>query len=559
MSAKNSKDIEIESLKKEIQSLKAENYCLNYVLNQLPVSIYWKDKEGRYLGCNQYVAGMAGVTGPDKIIGKTDAMLPWSSYSNKFKEIDSRIIEQGATQELEEEAILSDQRKHYVLTTKTPLRNNEGNIIGVLGVSIDITERKKIEQDLVEAIEKAEVANKAKEQFLYNMRHDIRTPFSGILGLTELMLKHEKDAEKLKFLNAVYSSSERLLDYLNEILELTQIQDGVVPILSHLVSLKEIGKKCIEMFLPALEERHLSFAFDYDESLSGELLTDEFRIKRILINLLGNAIKFTSSGFVRLKIYYDGEKEETNEILVSLCVEDSGIGIPQNKQVIIFEKFERLSPSYEGKYEGSGLGLFTVKTLINELDGEIELKSQTGKGSTFICRIPMRKSKKSEFQLVKNSSLLEPVELNFVTAIATQNNSSSISNSKKILLVEDSTMVQFAVISLFSEFDYIVDVASTGLEAVQLYQASNESYAFILMDIGLPDIDGYEVTKQIRMTKNGEQIPIIALTAHAVGDVQEQCNTVGMNDAIQKPLTTDKALQLINVYGGSFKKLFLRL
>ena len=378
----------IEAIEYTYEELK---YSFDAILNNLPVSVYWKDTEGRYLGCNKVVAKMAGFDKPSDIVGKTDRELCWYEFVKDYEAHD-RLVIQTDKQVVREESIrLASGEVLVSLSYKMPLKDRFGKVLGIIGTSLDITQLKQMEASLIEAKEKAEIANKAKEQFLYNMRHDIRTPFSGISGLVEILQMQETDSKKLGYLSALHASSDSLLTYLNEILELTQIEDGNVPIVSRLLDLKEVAQNCVDMYLPAIQENNLAFTFDYDSHLSEHLFTDEFRIKRILINLLGNAVKFTPKGSIHLKIYLAGEKPDSEEILVAMSVTDTGIGISKDKQGIIFEKFERLTPSYQGKYKGSGLGLFAVRTLVDELKGDIDLKSDEGQGANFTCMIPMKR------------------------------------------------------------------------------------------------------------------------------------------------------------------------
>lgn len=529
-----SKDKEIQELKDRIQVLEQENQRLNYVINRLPVSIYWKDKQGVYLGCNHYVVKMAGVSSTKDILGKTDAQLPWSEHAKQFEEIDTRIISEGVTEKIEEKAILNDGDKHYFLTTKGPLCNEENEVTGILGVSVDITERVRAQQALVLAKEKAEVANKAKEEFLYNMRHDLRTPFSGITGMAMLLKSREDNEEKLRYINNIYISSEELLDHLNTILEFTQSDMGSLPVISSQIVIKEIIQSCINMFISSMEVKKIRLCFDYDSQLSAAYLSDDFRLRRILMNLLGNAVKFTDDGgqiYVSVQLLKQDISKKRS--VIRFTVKDSGIGIPADKHKIIFEKFERLTSSYKGKYKGTGLGLYSVKALVNDLKGEVTVESEPGKGSVFICEIPMGFSDK---KIDKKS--------------ATQPNKSQggfyLSSSPDILLVEDSPIIQLAATSLLEKLDCFVDTVGSGEDAIA--HCKEKSYDLILMDIGLPGINGFDAAYQIKQLADCKLTPIVALTAHATHEVDEQCQAVGINEVVSKPLMPEKAILLLKKF-----------
>ncbi len=542
------------SIEEYRDAIEKDRQLLSEIIAAMPGHVYWKNRDCILQGCNDQQAKDAGLSSRHEIIGKTayDLLLQDQPEEEKHKQaditnrIDQDIMQADIPSTVEESVVLPDTSIATFLSEKVPLHDKQGNVVGLVGISFDITDRKKNERELQEAKEKAEVANKAKQQFLYNMRHDIRTPFTGILGLADFLRRAETDAKKHHYLEAIYTSAEQLLDYLNEILELTQIEDGEVPVVSQCISLKNTAKHCVDMYLPSVAEGNIKLSFSYDQQLPEKLFTDEFRIKRILINLIGNAVKFTPAGSISVKVYLAGEKSNTDEILVALSVEDTGIGIPKDKQVIIFEKFERLTPSYQGKYKGSGIGLFAVRTLLEELNADIQLISQIGKGSIFTCMIPMKKPKQTGFQPPQQSPAFQPVPLRSVETRLLNDEQTVTHNAPRILLVEDVEMIQLVTVSLLEGLNGEIDVADTGEKALALFQAKN--YDLILMDIGLPDMDGYAVTRKIRAILQGKHIPIIALTAHAADDVKERCDAAGMNIALQKPLTRDRAIELLNTY-----------
>lgn len=508
---------------------------LENIIAMMPGYVYWMDREGTYLGCNDNEAKVIGLSSRKEIVGKKNVDMPGFLIAEELDPVNEKIMSTGKAITLEEPAKLPNGKDGIFISSKTPLKDHQGNVIGLLGVSIDITERKKMENELVLSKEKAEVASKAKEEFLYNMRHDIRTPFSGISGMAHLLQDQETDPQKLKYIHNISASSEQLLDYLNTILEFTQTESGSVPIVSKQVFLKELVEACVDMFRSATENSQIQLIFDYDDNLSNEYFTDDFRVKRILINLIGNAVKFTpKGGKIEVLASLAGHKPGTREALVRLAVKDTGIGIPEEKQDIIFEKFERLTSSYKGKYKGTGLGLYAVKTLVHDLEGDVKVESRVGQGATFICDIPMIEPRSSEY--VKTGSVKKN------SAMAKPSQSWSNDTTHHILLVEDGEMMQMAARSLLENLSCFVDVAETGEQAIQLCE--NNQYDLILMDIGLPGIDGFEATKKIRALENNQTIPIIALTAHAADEIGDQCEAVGLNQVCSKPITQEKIKSL---------------
>lgn len=533
------------------------SYYSNIILH-MPGNVYWMDKDCITIGCNQNVLDMFGLTSVESFVGLSFEDMAkignWhDNQADSFKRDTLEVINSGKTKANVEEPPINhaDGSTLYFLTTRVPIFNKNKDVIGIVGISTDITYRKIMEQELIKEKERAEVANKAKKRFLYNMRHDIRTPFTGIVGMAELLANIETDKKKRQYIDTICASSKCLLNYLNEILELAQVEDSNTPTLSQRISLKDTVENCLLMFIPSFREKEdVSFSVHYAPDVPEHLFTDEFRIKRVLINLLGNAVKFTPKGKISLRVELDSPSTQANNkdhILIKLSVADTGIGIPADKQSTIFEKFERVSPSYEGKYKGSGLGLFVVRSLIQDLRGEIRLISELGKGSTFTCFIPMKTAQSNFSQLPNQQNSTQSTE----TTQPNQNMSleSSDKTTPKLLLVEDEPMVQVVTSVLFQMLNCQLDIAGTGEQALLKFQKN--TYDLILLDIGLPDIDGYAVTKKIRLLEKERETkatPIVALTAHAKDDVQDQCIAAGMNEVLSKPLSQIKAQELLEVY-----------
>jgi two-component system, OmpR family, aerobic respiration control sensor histidine kinase ArcB len=516
----------------------------------MPGNVYWMDRDCLTVGCNQNVLDMFGLASMSEFIGLSFADLArmgqWDkNQAQSFEKDTLEVITTGETKaNIEEPPICgADGKEVYFITTRVPLFNRDNEVIGIVGISTDITYRKEIENSLVLAKEKAEVANKAKKQFLYNMRHDIRTPFTGIISVAE-MLKHlETDQRKLTYINAIHSSAECLLNYLNEILELTKIEDGSLPIVCDDMNLEELARSCFAMLLPVFQDKaQLTFVCNYSDDLPKYVVSDEFRIKRILINLLSNAVKFTDQGCVTLDINFSSIEGSLDKHMVTLVVSDTGIGIPKEKQERIFEKFERLTPSYAGKYKGSGLGLFMVKSLVTELGGDIRVLSESGQGTSFFCNIPMSFSSNQSARLVKNDETSEQSK----QVSAGESSSENALSPVRILLAEDESVAQMVLVDLFSRLGCKLDLARTGEEAVSLFE--ERGYDLVLLDIGLPGCSGFEVSKKIRTLAEGVATPIFALTAHAKDDVEENCIFAGMNGVLSKPLSEKAATSLLKKY-----------
>lgn len=523
---------------------------LKNIITSFPGIVYWKDINLRFLGCNINQARLVGLSNTEDIIGLTvydiiDRSLPPDirfAEASKIESNDQQVIKYGKSIIVEEPLLQSFGGIIYFISHKIPFINDEGRIIGLIGISIDITKQKEYENDLINEKEKSLLAIKTKNEFLYNMRHDIRTPFSGILSLAESMANKESDPDKKENLSEIVKSSENLLLYLNEILEFTQIDSGKIPVLYKPFDLIELINDCADTFKPSLKHKNIEFIFNHN--ISGQLICDRFRIQRILINLLSNAVKFTHSGSITINCNIIENKKR--DVIVKLSVSDTGIGIPPEKQDIIFEKFSKLSASYRSNKMGIGLGLRAVKELVDDLDGDIEIKSIINQGSSFTCIIPMK------IRLVDFDS----TNIERLGSYTTESKKSESSiNNNCVLLVEDSRIAQIAAKNILSSFNLKVDAVETGHDAIDCFNEGN--YEFILLDIGLPDMSGYDVVNKIRYIEKKrllKRTPIIVITAHADED-QISKNSNIIDQTIIKPLMTSSINNILDRYCIS-KKVF---
>lgn len=255
-------------------------------------------------------------------------------------------------------------------------------------IPVSIPDQGKIENNLSHMLETAGIANALKAEFIQNMEHDIRTPFHGIWMLASLLESKETDPSKKESLSDISKSAKELLDYCNGILEFIKAEEKSVPVLAKKFDLWRLIDKIVTMEIPAAKIKNLILLMNFSEEIPRVVIGDEHRLQRILINLVGNAIKFTHTGFVKISVKL--AKKENKEIVLQIYIEDTGIGIPEDKMIYIYEKFTRINPASQGVYKGTGLGLRLVKQLIEEVDGEIDVKSEVGKGTTFVCTIPFK-------------------------------------------------------------------------------------------------------------------------------------------------------------------------
>ena len=361
---------------------------LDLIIAKMPGHVYWKSPEGYYLGCNQQKAETLGFSRREDIINKTDFDLPWKAQAERIRKIDAKVLSSNQEFVSEEQVIINDE-PHIFLSRKVPLVDANNKIIGILGISFDITESKQMEEELKSAKEEAEVANTAKAAFIRNMEHDIRTPLSGVIGVTGYLAEQESDTDKKSMLIEAHNATEELMNYCNTILEHARDSQYSIPIIEKPFDIRETVSQTLIMSIPAAKHKNLKLLTNISKNVPLKLIGDVYRIKRILVNLIGNAIKFTERGHIRVSMSRERQSGDRHVVL-RLQVEDTGIGIPPDKQDAIYEKFSKVNPSNQGVYKGTGLGLRSVKQYIQDLDGDIYLSSTPNEGSTFILDFPLK-------------------------------------------------------------------------------------------------------------------------------------------------------------------------
>ncbi len=540
------------------------------IIEKLPGNIWWKDKNLKYLGCNDRVIEVLDLASRKEFIGKDDHQLWNKEIADKLLEADLYVLKTGETINLEETIVQGDGSSAIMLTNKSPLYDDDRNIIGIVGTSTDITYRKELEKNLRDQREKALAASKSKSEFIANMSHDLRTPITGMLGMVQDMLNTADHARsslqteqqsKATPTSSPYSplltniiemvrrngaflmaATDELLQLCNEILEVVSLESGVTTESPESFNLRELVEHNIELLLPVAQHKKLNLLHEINQSIPEYLYGLRIYLDRILLNLLSNALKFTESGFVKIKVQLSKadtiDHQAGNKVILQILVEDSGVGIPSDKFDTIFEHFSRLTPAYEGLYKGAGLGLYTVKRYLEAMGGKIDVKSEVGKGTCFTVTVPLMTSDHTDRakESIRVSKIPKPIS---TAAIAAEFEKSPTPTeaTASILIVEDNTLAAIAVRLALKPFNCATDVAKNGAQAVK--KAQSESYDLILMDIGLPDFSGVEAVKRIRALADTQksQVPIVALTGHA-GDPekQQECLNAGMQDVLSKPV-----------------------
>jgi two-component system aerobic respiration control sensor histidine kinase ArcB len=529
--------------------LKQSTNPLDNILIYAPGLVYWKDVNSVYQGCNDEFARLAGLKSRDQVIGKTDFDLIWKDSAALYIASDQPVLKTGKPNlNVEEVVATAENKKLTMISNKVPLLNDKNQVIGVMGITTDITAQKMMAEDLKLAKEKAEVASLAKTEFLENMRHDIRTPLTGIVGFADL-LKMESDNPHIKeYSENLVASSHALLDLLDEVLEAIRVSSGEIPKLKKKFSLEQTLSHVVELNRSRAAQKKLSLSLHIDTAIPNYVIGDKVRIHRVALELIANALNFTDTGYVKLSIVLAKRHEE--KLVLKLVVEDSGIGIPKEKQQEIYVQFKRLTPSYQGIYKGAGLGLAVVKQFIDELGGEIYVESEPRKGTCFTCIIPVQEPLLDD-ALGVDDELEKTTDTPYETTYSQQikptiNNASN--HSFRVLVVEDNAIAQAVAKSILAQLRCDTDLAATGKEALELWK--NGRYNLVFMDIGLPDSDGYAVTHQIRIQELAKKthIPIIALTAHAGVENKQRCIEAGMNAVLTKPLTAKSCTDILDAF-----------
>jgi PAS domain S-box-containing protein len=493
-------------------------------IEQTSSQVVVSDKDGRIEYVNKKFTEVTGYTA-DEVLGTKSSNL----FENDLKSTGGmRIMEKLSIGEIYQGEILSrnkDGSAYWESISIAPIKNTEGIICNYVAVMDDITLRKIMEQDLIEARERAERSDKLKDVFLQNLSHEIRTPLNAIVGFSHLLHSgSEKAVEKIKeYTSIVCDSSNHLLSIVTDILTIASIQTGQETTVYEAVDLNKLGDHLYEVFLPQAKGKGLAFTFSKPRTGGPFIInTDETKLNQILTNLLNNAIKFTHRGSIELTY-------RIQESHIDFLVTDTGIGIPKESQGVIFERFRQAEHSIHTNYGGTGLGLSISGSFAQMLGGTLRVESEQDKGSTFILTLPY-----SPLIHTETPGKRTPVIL---------------THKRLTLLVAEDEIFNFLLIKAFLKLSNIELLhAENGSEALKLCEG-NPQIDLVLMDIKMPVMDGVQAFREIRKIR--KDLPVIAQTAYALEKEKQEFLKAGFNDYIAKPIEKEKLLSIINAYSGS--------
>ncbi len=501
------------------------------LLDSLPVAVTICDKDRSIVYANQAVKALTGLS-PERIKGRqiADVLCP-------IPEVCS-------------EAGLSDPKEYTVLRGENEIvpilasvssfdpKGRQARAARYIVVATDIREQKRIEEEILQAKAEAEKASRAKSEFLANMSHEIRTPLNGVLGMLQLLMQNYLDEEQMEFARSAESSARSLVSIINDILDLAKIEAGKLEIRREPCDLRELISAAAQPLRIQASQKDVSLEVSVDHRVQPRLLIDPLRVRQVLVNLIGNAVKFTEQGRIGVSIKVDDETADRQ--LISFTVADTGIGIERERVKQIFEVFEQGDSSVTKEYGGTGLGLSISSQLVSRMNGTLSVESVKGEGSTFAFVLPLEIAVEAPAEGTKFHSPKKDTQR--------RRNSGS-----RILMAEDNSANQIIVKMALEAKGYNLAIVENGREVVEEF--FQNPYDLILMDIQMPGVSGIDAAAMIRKREEDEgrkaKVPIVALTAHAFTEMEEKCSKAGMNGFIRKPFSLEDLYAVLDSFLGA--------
>jgi PAS domain S-box-containing protein len=540
---------DITDQKRHEEALKQNAAALRSIVDNMPFMAWLKDKKGVFLAANEPLAAACGAARQD-ILGKTDYDVWPIDFARANRSADAEVMavkKQSYVEEtIPDQRFLSSGEVQWYETFRTALTGEDGEAFGSTGFSRNITVKKRREEELSKALELSAAASKAKDEFLANMSHEIRTPLNGVLGMLQLLSKTSLQGIQQQYVETGLSAGRSLLQIISDILDLSKIEAGKLTIEEHEFDLETLISTVVNAFQEQTANKGVDMALELNiESIAScPLVGDETRLRQILFNLVGNAVKFTDKGEVRVRVEASSLPE--NRVSLAFTVSDTGTGIPADKLKSIFEPFTQADGSYTRKHQGAGLGLTIVKRLVELMGGSIHLESELNKGTRVFFEVEMS-ARRTPARAVMGVSQTVEAERGAATS-----KEAARTGACRILLVEDDEINQLSIQGLLEHFGYETLLASDGIQALSALRTHRVDAA--LMDIQMPRMDGVETTRRIRAGQAGavnKTLPIIALTAHAMEGDRGKFLDAGLNGYISKPVDMDDLKKTLDKILGS--------
>jgi PAS domain S-box-containing protein len=487
------------------------------VLKAASISVLNQDRTLRYTWASGPLAGYP----VDCILSKTDSDLFEPGDALRLAELKRRALEGGMKAHEEAEILANDDTFVFDIFIE-PLRNDNGEIVGITNAFRDITEQRRTRKDLQRAKAAADAAMRAKAEFLAIMSHEIRTPLNAIVGMAGLLQDDELTADQRECADTIRSSGEALLEIISNILDLSKIERGYTELERQPFNLAACIKDALDLMEQKAIAKGLKLTFSLDGALPGIVTGDVNRIRQVLVNLLDNAIKFTDHGGASVCAKQFSVDTEIYELQFS--VTDTGVGIPPDRMNRLFQTFSQVDMSSTRRYGGAGLGLAISKRLVELMGGRIWAQSEVQKGSAFHFTVPLYVKEDRSPHLSLPSMPLQEIHTNQRKAL-------------RILIAEDNLVNQRVMLRMLNKLGYRADAVANGFEVLKALQ--RQPYDLVLMDVQMPEMDGIEATRRIRHLWPAGGPRIIAVTAYALEGDRERCIESGMDGYIAKPVNLD--------------------
>lgn len=518
------KVVDIDAAKRHAESALHENErLLDIVFNATHVGICLTNDRGIFVRVNQAFSDILGWD-KEELLGHHFSLLFKPEFHEAAKQLHQLFMREMAGVVPDEWVLKRKDKQKITLSVSNSLYTDDSGQKFVVSVLSDISEKKKTEEELLEAKKAAELAAKAKTEFLSNMSHEIRTPMNAVIGLTELLLQEKHSDRTLEYLKSIKYSADNLLIIINDILDFSKIESGKINLETIDFDIRKVVDELAKTISYKADEKGISLRRNIAENVPEILNGDPYRLNQILLNLAGNAIKFTSKGYVEIAIRLRESASDDNVTLV-IEVIDTGIGIPDRKLSTIFESFTQAYTDTTRLFGGTGLGLAITQNLVKLQGGEIQVKSEVDKGSVFTVIIDFKKAQGITQSEEHQQLSMEEKDL----------------NGMRILVVEDNKMNQFVARQILQRWKAKVSVADNGELALDLME--QEDFDLVFMDLQMPVMGGFETTALIRSgerASRNQKVPIMALTADAFLETRQKVTSCGMDDFVTKPFDQDE-------------------